>query len=111
MFKSTLKNTRVPVNLSPELHRQLKIISKKQAMPISTVIKQQIEASLNLPKQSPSIPEFSSIQDLLTAILRKSIRMTALFDHFLVKDLTQQEVAVLEEFCTDEFKRLTEVKD
>ncbi len=111
MFKSTAKNVCIPVNLSPELHRQLKIIAKKQAMPISTVIKQQIKVSLNLPSQSPPTPELSSIQDLLVAILKKSIRMTTLFNHFLVKNLTQQDVAVLEEFCAEEFKRLTEQKD
>ncbi len=111
MFKSTLKNTRVPVNLSPELHRQLKSIAKKQATPISTVIKQQIEASLNLPSKAPPTLAFPSIQDLLTAILKKSIRITALFDHFLVKDLTQQDVTVLEEFCAEEFKRLTALKN
>ncbi len=85
------------MNLSPELHRQLKSIAKKQAMPISTVIKQQIEANLNLPKQSSQTPELLLIQNLLVAILKKSIRMTALFNHFLVKDLTRQDVVALAE--------------
>ena len=111
MFKSNAKNIRVPVNLSPELHRKLKIIAKQQANPISTVIKQQIEASLNLSNKSLQVPELSLMKDMLTAILKNAIRMTGLFNHFLVKDLTQQDMAMLEEFCTDEFKRLTESKD
>lgn len=111
MFKSTSKNVRVPVNLSPELHRQLKSIAKKQADPISTVIKQQLEISLNSPNKSPQTPELSLMKDMLTATLKNSIRMTALFNHFLVKDLTQQDMTVLEQFCADEFKRLMEKKD
>lgn len=105
MFKPTSKNIRVPVNLSPELHRQLKSIAKKQASPISTVIKQQIETSLNVPNKSSQTIELTPIANLLTIILKKSIRSTALLNH-ASRHVTQQDMAVLEKFCDDEFQKL-----
>ena len=106
MFTSKPKNVRVPVNLSPELHRQLQTLATKQSGSISTVIKQQIEACLSLPDSTSQTSSLSSIQDLLTGILKKTIWSNALLDHFLGQHATMQDMAGLEKSCEDEFLKL-----
>ena len=106
MFTSKPKSVRVPVNLSPELHRQLQTLATKQSGSISTVIKQHIETCLHLPDSTSHTAALSSIQDLLTGILKKTIWSNALLDHYLGQHSSMQDAAGLEKSCEEELLKL-----
>jgi len=106
MFTSKPKSVRVPVSLSPELYRQLKTLAKKQSGSISTVIKQHIETCLRLPDSTSQTSTLSSMQDLLTGILKKTIWSNALLDHYLGQHTSMQDAQGLEKSCEEEFLKL-----
>jgi len=99
MFKKNTTSTRIPVTLGQALYKKLEILATQQACSMSTVMKSLIERGLESEQQRGEMDLSQA------AILKKTIRLKVLFEHFLSERITEKAELKIQQDCAHEFEQ------